>query len=79
MANNTEVNVLMCAESGPALVLQIPGPADLLEVATLFADDRVTREITDGDTRHEGFTHLYGVTQTGLGPEPILVTLTRED
>jgi hypothetical protein len=80
LGNGAELDVEMCAQAGPALVIEIPGPRDVLDVATYFSNTEATARIEDRETVHEGFTRLYGVTKTGLAADdPILVTMVRED
>ena len=79
LADGALLEVLMCGSAPPALVLQVPGGMSVMDAAGMFSDPDKTRVITDGETEHEGYTHLYGVTQTGLGDAPIMVTLTRKD
>ena len=80
LGNGAELEVGMCAQAGPALVIEIPGPRDVLDVATYFSNTEATARIEDRETIHEGYTRLYGVTKTGLAADdPILVTMVRED
>ena len=77
--NGAEMDVEMCAVAGPALVIEIPGPQDVLDLAIYFSDAQTVSRIEDGETVHEGYTRLYGVTKTGLAADdPILITLIKE-
>lgn len=78
--NGAELDVQMCAVAGPALVIEIPGPRDVLDTASYFSNAEAVERIEDGETVHEGFAKLYGVTKTGLRAEDsLLVTLVKED
>ncbi len=80
LGNGAELDVQMCAVAGPALVIEIPGPRDVLDTASYFSNAEAVARIEDGETVHDGFSKLYGVTKTGLRAEdPLLVTLVKED
>lgn len=80
LGNGAELDVQMCAVAGPALVIEISGPRDVLDTASYFSNAEAVARIEDGETVHEGFAKLYGVTKTGLRAEDsILVTLVKED